>query len=84
MAVSIPDAFPLARKQKSDGARSPECWQVLQQAVFALVSVNRSLGGGIKHRARGFSLCAISWEGSTDVPHRTPVKFKDAKLLGWL
>lgn len=81
MAVSIPDAFPLARKQKSDGARS---WQVLQQAVFALVSVNRSLGGGIKHRARGFSLCAISWEGSTDVLHRPPVKFKDAKLLGWL
>lgn len=31
-----------------------------------------------------FSVLAISWEGSTDVLQRTPIKFKDAKLLGWL
>lgn len=44
----------LASKQKLDGVRSPECWQILQQSVFALASVNRSLGGGIKHNFSGF------------------------------
>ena len=75
----------VASEQKFGGVRSLECWQVFLQAVFALVHVNRSLGGGTKHYAYVFSsLFAISWEGSTDVLQITPIKYRVAKFLGWL
>lgn len=75
----------LASKQKSDGVRSPECWQVLQQAVFALASVNRSLGGDIKHHACGFFPLCLQLAGrGAQMFCKELLKFQDAKLLEWL